>query len=133
MFAEFIGTFLLTLFVCGIGIKLDQNSMVPGLVGALGGGLTVSTMIWVTNSMSGGNINPAITLTLVLSNELNILRGVCYIVFQLLGSIAGFATLLAILPSNYVGLGQVGLTLVNPKVSRNLNCLKILNSICFVN
>jgi len=82
VFAEFIGTFLLTLFVCGIGIKLDQNSMVPGLVGALGGGLTVSTMIWVTNSMSGGNINPAITLTLVLSNELNILRGVCYISFD---------------------------------------------------
>ncbi len=124
VFAEFIGTFFLTLLVCGIGVKLEDNSVMPGLIGALGGGLTVSTMIWVTNSMSGGNINPAITLTLVLSNELNILRGVCYIVSQLLGSIVGFATLLAVLPSDLKGLDQVGLTLVNPKVPRNLNYLK---------
>lgn len=114
--AEFLGTLLLVLIVCALGVKLDSGVVVPSIVGAFGGALTVSTMIWFSNSISGGNVNPAITIALLLTNELNYLRGVCYIIAQLLGALCGFKILMTLLPSDLEGISQIGLTLVNPKI-----------------
>jgi glycerol uptake facilitator-like aquaporin len=115
LIAEFIGVFILTLVVCGLGIKLDNDSVTPNINGALGGGLTLATMIWFTNSISGGNLNPAISIALMLTSELNILRGILFIVFQLLGAISGAATLYALVPAH--AQSQISLTLVGENVS----------------
>lgn len=114
--AEFIGVFILTLVVCGLGIKLNANDdPVPSINGALGGGLTLATMIWSTNCISGGNLNPAISIVLVLTKELDVLRGIFYIIFQLLGALAGAATLSALIPNE--AQSQIAVTLVNKDVS----------------
>lgn len=114
--AEFIGVFILTLVVCGLGLQLNaEDPPVPSINGALGGGLTLATMIWSTNCISGGNLNPAISIVLVLTKELDLLRGIFYIIFQLLGGLAGAATL-SCLVSDY-GQSQIAVTLVSKDVS----------------
>ena len=113
--AEFIGVFVLTLVVCGLGLQLRNEQPTPSLNGALGGGLTLATMIWCTNCISGGNLNPAISIVLVFTNDLDLLRGIFYVIFQLLGALAGAATLNALVPS--YAQSQISLTLVAKDVS----------------
>lgn len=76
MAAEFLGTFILTFVVCGLGIHMQDTPEIPALVGALGGGLTLATMVWVTGGISGGNLNPAISIALMLTGELNFIKGI---------------------------------------------------------
>ena len=40
---------------------------------------------------SGGHMNPAVTLGLLLSNKISLMRAVCYIIVQLLGGLLGVA------------------------------------------
>ena len=74
--AEFLGTLILTMIISGLGVKLDPNSVNPNIAGAFGAGLTVAFVVWVTNSVSGGNVNPAISIALVVTHELHILKGI---------------------------------------------------------
>jgi glycerol uptake facilitator-like aquaporin len=115
--AEFIGVFILTLVVCGLGLKLNENdSAVPSINGALGGGLTLATMIWSTNCISGGNLNPAISFVLMCTRDLDYFRGIFYIIFQLLGALAGAATLSALIPDSEFAQSQIAVTLVSKDV-----------------
>lgn len=113
--SEFIGTFLLTLIVCGLGVKLDPTSNSPRLAGALGGGLTLATLIWFANCISGGHFNPAITIAVVCTSNMHAIKGFAYIIFQLLGAISGAASLVALLPQDF--RSGVGLTLINDNIS----------------
>ena len=45
--AEFIGVFILTFVVCGLGLSFKDSPAVPSVNGCLGGGLTLATMIWL--------------------------------------------------------------------------------------
>ena len=76
--AEFIGVFILTFAVCGFGLSFNGEPSIPSINGCLGGGLTLATMIWCTNCISGGNLNPAISIVLVLTNDLDHTRGIFY-------------------------------------------------------
>ena len=113
--AEFIGVYILTFAVCGLGLSFDPNESVPSINGCLGGGLCLATMIWCTNCISGGNLNPAISVVLVLTNDLDPTRGIFYIIFQLLGAVLGSLTLDCLVPNN-VRL-NLGVTQVNDKIS----------------
>lgn len=115
IFAEFIGVYILTLVVCGLGITFDTSKPTPSINGALGGGLTLATMIWCTNCISGGNLNPAISIVLIITRDLDPLRGIFYVIFQLLGAIAGAATLVGLVPAS-VRAG-LGVTQINDNVS----------------
>ena len=114
IFAEFIGVYILTLVVCGLGLSFNKEETTPSINGALGGGLTLATMIWCTNCISGGNLNPAISIVLMLTSDLDVMRGIFYIIFQLLGAVAGAATLTALVPE--YARNQLGVTLVNENV-----------------
>ena len=74
-----MGTLILTMIISGLGVKLDPNSVNPNIAGAFGAGLTVAFVVWVTNSVSGGNVNPAISIALVVTHELHILKGIVII------------------------------------------------------
>lgn len=112
--AEFLGTFILTFVVCGLGIHMQDTPEIPALVGALGGGLTLATMVWVTGGISGGNLNPAISIALMLTGELNFIKAGLYIVSQIIGGILGTALLKALIPQDLHS--QIAVTLVNENV-----------------
>jgi glycerol uptake facilitator-like aquaporin len=92
-----------------------EFEITPSINGAIGTGLILATMVWSTNCVSGANLNPAISIVLIFTNDLDMMRGIFYIIFQLLGAYAGAATLYGLVPSH--ARAQLGLTLVNDKVT----------------
>jgi len=97
--AEFIGTFAL-IFV-GVGaIIADYISGACGLVGiALAHGLTIAVMASATAAVSGGHLNPAVTIGALAAGKIDGVNAVGYVVSQCLGGIAAAAMLKLCLPA----------------------------------
>jgi MIP family channel proteins len=92
LLAEFIGTFAL-IFV-GVGaIKTAGNDT---LAVAMAHGLTIAAFVSATLHISGGNLNPAVTLGLVCGGHMKIATAIGYWIAQLLGAIAAAFILLGI-------------------------------------
>src|SRR5206468_2407321 len=84
LLAEFIGTFAL-IFV-GIGaIKTAGNDV---LAVALAHGLTIAVFVSATMHISGGQLNPAVTLGVLLGRQISIVDAIRYWISQLAGAIA---------------------------------------------
>ena len=96
--AEFIGTFAL-IFV-GVGaITADYTSGACGLVGiALAHGLTIAVMASATAAVSGGHLNPAVTIGALAAGKIDGANAVGYIISQCLGGIVAAALLKLCLP-----------------------------------
>src|SRR5713226_5706649 len=89
--AEFIGTFAL-IFI-GIGVIYNNSPGAGvGLLGvALAHGLTIAVMVSATMSISGGQLNPAVTFGLLVGGQMDLKRTLAYWVAQLAGgATAGF-------------------------------------------
>ena len=107
--AEFIGTFAL-IFV-GVGaITIDHiTSGGAGLVGiALAHGLTIAVMASATAAVSGGHLNPAVTLGLLVTGKIDGANAGGYIVSQCLGGIAAAALLKVCLPATALTAVNMG-------------------------
>lgn len=68
--------------------------------------------------MSGGHINPAVTVAMLITGKISLVRALLYIVFQCAGATAGTASIKALLDESlHGGLGHtklyVGETIVN--------------------
>uniref|UniRef100_A0A8C6XTA1 Aquaporin 1 (Colton blood group) n=1 Tax=Naja naja TaxID=35670 RepID=A0A8C6XTA1_NAJNA len=73
-------------------------------------GISIATMAQSVGHISGAHLNPAVTLGLLLSCQISILRAVMYIVAQCLGAVVGTAILSGVtsnLEGNLLGLNQV--------------------------
>ncbi|ODN03845.1 Aquaporin AQPAn.G [Orchesella cincta] len=53
--------------------------------------------------ISGGHINPAVTLGVLVSGKMSVIRGVLYMIAQFLGGIVGAALLMAVTPNSSTG------------------------------
>ena len=93
--AEFIGTFVLVLFACGVAGQIcNEKGGTAGLVGtALAFGLVIVAMAYSIGNVSGCHINPAVSIALLISGKMNVKDFCGYIVAQFLGAIAGAAVL----------------------------------------
>ncbi|XP_003407049.1 aquaporin-1 [Loxodonta africana] len=112
--AEFLA---MTLFVfISIGSALGFNYPVVGNQTAaasqdivkvsLAFGLSIATLAQSVGHISGAHLNPAVTLGLLLSCQISILRAVMYIIAQCVGAIVATAILSGItssLPNNSLG------------------------------
>ncbi|KAJ1881056.1 hypothetical protein H4R99_001891 [Coemansia sp. RSA 1722] len=90
--AEFIGTLVLT--VVGLGITAQNltsstSNKTSALNSSLGWGLGVTLGIWTSEHVSGGHINPAVTISRALFNNLSWAKAICYISAQTLGAFVG--------------------------------------------
>jgi len=54
-------------------------------------GLTIAVLVHTVGHISGGHLNPAVTLALVISRKMKWFTGLLYIAFQCLGAIVGSA------------------------------------------
>jgi len=115
LIAEFLGTLLLTLYACSIGLPIAEENGVPSINGCLGGGLTLASLVWVLGSISGGHLNPAVTIAFLFTGKTNPLLAVLYIFAQLLGAYAGAALLVSLAPVETAG--KMSLTLVHADIS----------------
>ncbi|MBT3506119.1 MAG: aquaporin Z [Piscirickettsiaceae bacterium] len=102
--AEFIGTFWLVLGGCGSAVLAAAFPEVGiGLVGvSLAFGLAVLTMAYAIGHISGCHLNPAVSFGLWSSGRFSSTELIPYIVFQVLGGIAG-AGILYLIASGQAG------------------------------
>jgi len=93
--AEFIGTFWLVLGGCGSAvIAAGFPNVGIGLLGvSLAFGLTVLTMVYALGHISGGHLNPAVTIGAWAAGRFKASEILPYIVAQVLGAIAGAGVL----------------------------------------
>ena len=98
--AEFIGTFALVFFAVGSAVF---GINVIGAVGvALAFGFVLLALVYAIGPTTGCNVNPAITLGLLLSRKIPLREAIGYWVVQVLGAIAGAALI-----RGFVGFGDV--------------------------
>ncbi|KAL8565110.1 hypothetical protein ACOMHN_005313 [Nucella lapillus] len=102
--AEFFGV---TVFVCVSCMSLLMSGAQssggavpysgPGI--ALGHGLAIVLLVTSFGSISGGHFNPAVTVGAVLAGATAPLKGVTYVLAQLLGGVIGAGLAKAIIPT----------------------------------
>lgn len=105
--AEFVGTFAL-MFVGGGAIIVTSGENLVAI--ALAHGLILAVMVSATMHISGGQINPAISIALGLAGRQPWSRAGAFVVAQLTGATAA-AFLLKLLMSGAYDVGNVGATL----------------------
>jgi aquaporin Z len=107
--AEFIGTFWLVLGGCGSAVLAAAFPNVGiGLHGvALAFGLTVLTMAYAIGHISGGHLNPAVSVGLCMGGRFSAADLVPYIIAQVLGGIAAAGILYLIVTgkADFAGIG----------------------------
>ena len=96
--AEFVGTFaLIFIGVCTIFNNSSPSSGV-GLLGiALAHGLTIAVMVSATGGISGGHLNPAVTLGLWVGRQIDARKVAAYWLAQLAGATTAGFILVALL------------------------------------
>ncbi len=107
--AEALGTFGLIFFGCGAVVMSSLPGAAYGLLGvALVHALVLSVMITATMAVSGGHLNPAVTLGLMSVKRIDAKSGLVYIAAQLAGAVLGALTLRQVMPSGIVSVGTLG-------------------------
>lgn len=84
---EFIGTFTLTFIGAGAILTTTWTGGQPGLVGiAIAHGLALAIAVSATMNISGGHINPAVTIAMLATGRIKPGSGIAYIVAQCAGA-----------------------------------------------
>ena len=110
--AEFIGTFTLVLLGCGSAVIAGGDIGLMGISFAFG--LALIGMAYAIGPVSGGHINPAVSLGAVAAGRMQMNEALRYIVAQVAGAIVAAVVLLLIAngKADYSvaenGLGQNG-------------------------
>lgn len=95
LLAEFIGTLLLVTVGCGASVSSSRQSIVQV---SLAFGLSVGIIVWAFAHISGGHVNPAVTLGFLVTRKISIVRAIFYIISQCLGAMTGAGLLYVTLP-----------------------------------
>ena len=80
--AEFIGTFFLVVFGCGVAVATGNLLTI-----ALAFGLVIVAMAYSVGNISGCHINPAVSLAMLISKKITLKDFWFYILSQTLGAI----------------------------------------------
>lgn len=95
--AEFVATFALIFIGAGAVIAIGLGLDLTGV--ALAHGLVLAIMVSVTAHISGGHVNPAVTIGLWVAGKVPSGRAVVYIGAQLLGAVTAAFLLKYIVPT----------------------------------
>jgi aquaporin-4 len=101
--AEAIATYCLVFFgpvSIGLAVVAFGNGLSIPAIGmiALAHGAAIGLMVYTFGHISGAHINPAVTISMLVTKRINVKDGIAYIVFQLIGAIAAAVSYKAILP-----------------------------------
>ncbi len=107
--AELLGTFVFV-FVGGMAACVAQMQAEPGDIRvAWANGLILAVMVSATMNISGGHLNPAVTIALLAGARIRRRRAVAYVISQVIGASLGGLVLGWIMASGVApdGLGDV--------------------------
>jgi len=117
MAAEFIATFTFVFMGVGaVGAALSLMTPIDGaglVIIALGHGLGIFLGIVVIGRITGAHLNPAVTIAVIVSGNIGIIRGFSYIV----GQLAGAALAVLVLDRFVWGLDGLGVHALGTGIS----------------
>ncbi len=116
---EALGTFLLV-FIGG-GAIITSSYFFPTsssqlLIVALAHGIALAIAVSIAMNISGGHINPAVTISMLVTKRIKPGDAAVYIVSQVMGAVIGAAALMAF-PAQVGAMSDWGVLSVNPMVS----------------
>ncbi|XP_037661519.1 aquaporin-4 isoform X1 [Choloepus didactylus] len=112
--AEFLAMLLFVLLSLGSTINWGgtENPLpVDMVLISLCFGLSIATMVQCFGHISGGHINPAVTVAMVCTRKISLAKSLFYIAAQCLGAIIGAGILYLVTPPSVVG--GLGVTTVH--------------------
>ncbi|MEM0287561.1 MAG: aquaporin [Conexivisphaerales archaeon] len=118
--AEALGTFLLTFVGAGSSVAtyiLTASAGESLMIGALANGLALALAVSATMNVSGGNINPAVSLALFLARKISAKTALVYGFCQVGGAIIAAALLKLSLPPEYGNPVAWGTPQLNASIS----------------
>ena len=122
--AEFIGTFALIFIGAGSVAINHMTGGTSGLTGiALAHGLTIAVMVSATMAVSGGHLNPAVTVALLCTRKTDLPSAISYIIAQCLGAISAAFLLRLCLPLSVLSAVNFGTPALAPEVTTSMGLL----------
>ncbi len=125
--AEFIGTFTLVFIGCGTAMLVgcDAANGCGYILTAFAFGLAIIALAYGVGNISGGHVNPAVSLGVLISGGMTPADFCGYVVAQCLGALAGSGLLAGIFEMGGVedktgGLGTNGLGGVNDSIGAGM-------------
>jgi MIP family channel proteins len=104
--AEFIGTFSFVFIGAGTAAVIGDGVGLPGMAAiALAHGLAIMAFAFAYGSVSGGHMNPAVTVGVLAAGAMDPIDAIGYVASQLVGGIAGALLLRTLLGGVATGLG----------------------------
>lgn len=103
--AEFVGTLILVLFGCGAAVLAGDAVGQLGI--ALSFGFAIVALAYGLGPISGGHVNPAVSLAVFLAGRMSAREMLTYWIAQFAGALAGAGLLFAI-SGDAAQLGQNG-------------------------
>ncbi|KAL3137460.1 hypothetical protein ABBQ38_004750 [Trebouxia sp. C0009 RCD-2024] len=100
--AEFLGTMLFT-FAGTTTPASGISNWAPW-----GNGMSLAVMVFITANISGGHLNPAVTLATMFTGHMKFTRGLAYMFLQLCGACFGILMAAGLVPGASVGMGNSG-------------------------
>jgi aquaporin Z len=116
--AELVGTFALVFFGCAIVIMDTFPGARTGLIGvALVHAIVLSIAVSCTMGVSGGHLNPAVTLGLLSIKRISPRDAVVYVVMQLAAALLAVSVARVLLPVSLGDLVAWGTPSISPRVT----------------
>jgi MIP family channel proteins len=118
--AEALGTFAL-IFIGVASVVEKSASGANGVLGiALAHAVVLSVMITATMAISGGHLNPAVTIGLLVARRVSPRTALAYIPAQLVGAVLGALAVKALFPTTAVRAAAVG----TPSLAGNVQLMQ---------
>jgi aquaporin Z len=110
LLAEFIGTFAFVFIGAGAAAVVGDGVGLPGIAAvAFAHGLAIMAFAFAYGPVSGGHMNPAVTVGVLAAGAMDASAAIGYIVSQLIGGVAGALLLRTVLGGGATGLGMPAL------------------------
>ena len=90
LLAELLGVMFLVVVACGSCAGISSTVQI-----SLCFALAIATLVWNTCRVSGGHLNPAVTVAMLVTRRITLVRATLYVAVQMLGALLGAAILLA--------------------------------------
>jgi MIP family channel proteins len=110
LLAELIGTFAFVFIGAGAAAVVGDGVGLPGIAAvAFAHGLAIMAFAFAYGPVSGGHMNPAVTVGVLAAGAMDASAAIGYIVSQLIGGVAGALLLRTVLGGGATGLGMPAL------------------------
>jgi Glycerol uptake facilitator and related permeases (Major Intrinsic Protein Family) len=93
--AEFLGTFTLVFLGCGTAMLVGCDAAAGGgyVLTAFAFGLAIIALAYSVGNISGGHVNPAVSLGFLITGQMSAGDFIGYLISQVLGALAGSGVL----------------------------------------